>query len=83
MMDYLNIGPAPWSEDCAQVGAENYRERSQRECRAFIHQLRRVAGLEPPGAQLVIKSFPHDFGAYHEVCCRYNEENEPAHPPLY
>jgi len=42
---------------------------------AFLNQ---IAGVEPPGAALVIKSFPHDFGSYREVCCRYSDENETA-----
>ena len=78
MIDYLNIGPVPWAEDCAQVGSTDYDPRSRRECVAFLNQIRRVAGTEPPGAALVIKSFPHDFGSYREVCCRYSDENETA-----
>jgi hypothetical protein len=78
MIDHLNIGPVPWGEDCAQVGSEDYDQRSRRECVAFLNQIRRVAGTEPPGAALVIKSFPHDFGSYREVCCRYSDENETA-----
>ena len=78
MIEILNIGPVPWSEDCAQVGSEDYHERSRRECVAFSSQIRRVVGPEPPGAALVIKSFPHDFGSYREVCCRYAEEYEAA-----
>jgi hypothetical protein len=78
MTDYINIGSAPWSEECAQVGTDDYPERSRRECVAFLHQIRRIVGPEPPGAVLVIKSFPHDFGSYREVCCRYSDENEAA-----
>jgi hypothetical protein len=78
MIELLNIGPVPWGEDCAQVGSEDYDPRSRRECVAFINQIRRVAGAEPPGAVLIIKSFPHDFGSYREVCCRYADENETA-----
>lgn len=77
MMDYLNIGPVPWGEDCAQVGSEDYDQRSRRECVVFLNQIR-VAVAEPPGAALVIKSFPHDFGSYREVCCRYSDDNEAA-----
>ncbi|HWY31347.1 MAG TPA: hypothetical protein VNX46_11350 [Candidatus Acidoferrum sp.] len=78
MIDLLNIGPVPWAEECAQVGAEDYQQRARRECAAFIHQIRRVVGSEPAGASLVIKSFPHDFGSYLEVCCRYSDNNETA-----
>jgi hypothetical protein len=78
MIDLLNIGPVPWAEDCAQVGAEDYQQRARRECEAFRNQIRRVAGPEPAGAALVIKSFPHDFGSYLEVCCRYADDNKTA-----
>ena len=76
MIDLLNIGSAPWAENCAQVGTEDYQQRSRRECEAFRNQLRRVVGPEPAGAALVIKSFPHDFGSYLEVCCHYSDQNE-------
>ena len=78
MIDLLNIGSAPWGEDCAQVGSEDYPQRARRECEAFRNQIYRVAGPEPPGASLVIKSFPHDFGSYLEVCCRFSDEDEAA-----
>ena len=78
MIDLLNIGPVPWAEECAQVGTEDYQQRSRLECEAFRNQIRRVAGLEPAGAVLVIKSFPHDFGSYLEVCCKYNDQSEVA-----
>jgi len=78
MIEYLNIGPVPWGEACAQVGSQDYDRRSRRECVAFLNQIRRVAGPEPAGAALVIKSFPHDFGSYREVCCRYSDESDPA-----
>ena len=71
--DYINIGPSPYGEDCAQVGEDNYRTKARRECVAYVNQLRRVHGAEPEGAQLVVKSFPHDFGSYYEVCCYYDE----------
>jgi len=77
-MDLLNIGPVPWSESCAQVGEEDYHRKGRLECVAFMNQIRRVVGPEPTGAFLVIKSFPHDFGSYYEVCCKFNDQNEAA-----
>jgi hypothetical protein len=65
--EYVNIGPAPFGEECAQVGDAEYHERSRRECSAFIAQLRRVFGPEPEGARLLTRSFQHDFGSYREV----------------
>ena len=72
--DYINIGPAPCDESCAQVGVGYYyyTARSLIEGRAFINQLRRVLGPEPEGAELRTKLFPHDSGSYREVVCYYD-----------
>ena len=77
-MDYLSIGSSPTGEECAQVGSETYREKMRIETAVFVNQLRRVLGEEPQGARLKVKSFPHDFGTYHEVCVVYDENNEEA-----
>jgi hypothetical protein len=76
--DYITIGSTPPNEDCAQVGAPDYHERMRKETRAYIAQLRRELGEEPPGAHLCVKGFPHDFETYHEVCCSYDTEDEEA-----
>ncbi len=73
MRDYINIGPSPCDEDCAQVGKEDYVERSKKECRAFLNQLKRVFGEPPEGAVLSIKQFDHDFGTYREVVCYFDD----------
>lgn len=78
MLDYINIGSSPVDESCAQVGDEDYYERSRKECRALIHQLRREFGAEPVGARLTVKGFSHDFGTYHEVICEYDTNSEKA-----
>jgi len=72
MRDYISIGSTPAGENCAQVGAADYHSTARRECRAFINQIRREFGQEPDGARLFIKSNPHDFGSYLEVCCEYD-----------
>jgi hypothetical protein len=77
MRDYLTIGSSPAEESCAQVGTDNYLTRSRKECEVFIRYLRRIFGPEPEGAKLYVKSFPHDFGSYLEVCCSY-EDSIPA-----
>ena len=77
--DYMNIGPSPATEDCAQFGSEGFHEQSKKECRAFIRQLRRQFGKEPIGASLIIKSFPYEgtvigeVSCYREVVCVYHE----------
>lgn len=74
MRDYVSIGPAPYVEDCAQVGTDGYRLRAKIECQMHILCIRQKLGLEPEGARLAIKSFPHDFGSYLEVVCYYNDD---------
>jgi hypothetical protein len=76
--DYLSIGATPAEETCAQVGKEGYSEQSQKECRAFVNQLVRQFGQPPEGARITVKSFPHDFGSYREVCVVYNDNIEEA-----
>lgn len=65
--DYEVIGSTPHGEDCAQVGSQDYFARAMKECRAFQDQIRRL-NPEIPMEMIWIKSFPHDFGTYHEVC---------------
>lgn len=77
-MDYVDVGSSPYGEDCAQVGSENYAEQSRKELKAYARQLIRQFGQPPQGASLIIKAFPHDFGTYHELVVKYNEDNEEA-----
>lgn len=79
MREYLNIGPCPAEENCVQVGEHDYERRSRAECQRFIDLIRNKIGHEPPGAQLAIKSFPHDLGSYLEVVCYYDDENSAAY----
>uniref|UniRef100_A0A6M3LNR8 Uncharacterized protein n=1 Tax=viral metagenome TaxID=1070528 RepID=A0A6M3LNR8_9ZZZZ len=83
MRNYMVIGSSPIDEDCAQVGTDNYPEQSRKECRVFIAQLRRQFGTEPILTSLTIKTFPHDFGDYHEVVCYYEDEDEEARDYAY
>lgn len=74
----LNIASAPYGEDCAQVGSAGYEAKARKECRALRNQLIRMHGNPPLNCTLVVKSFPHDFGTYYEVCARYDCDNEAA-----
>ena len=76
MNDFIDVGSAPTSEPCAQVGRPDYYDRARRECRAYIAQLRRHLGHEPDGANLSVRSNDHDFGKYLSVACYY----DPAQP---
>ena len=80
MRDYISIGATPADEECAQVGTPDYAhaQKSREEGKRFIELIRKKLGEEPEGASLAIKSFPHDFGTYHEVVCYYDDNNEQA-----
>jgi len=75
MKDYITIGSAPAGEECAQVGTPNYHARAKRECLAFIKEIRKAIGLEPPLAALKVKSFEHDFGTYLDVVCWFDKDD--------
>jgi len=74
MRDHIDVGAAPYEEQCAQVGRPDYWDEARRQCRAYIKQLRRKFGDEPDGAKLVLTENPHDFGTYLSVGCRYDSQ---------
>ncbi len=77
--DILAIGPAPSEESCAQVGDPDYPERSRRECRVFLRMLLRLfPASQSLEARLVVKTFPHDFGRYREVCVQFAPSSQEA-----
>jgi len=78
MREWIDIGSSPPGEPCAQVGTEEYLERARRECKVYIALLRRTLGDEPVGAQLSVRSNPHDFGTYLSVVCYYDPAIEGA-----
>lgn len=78
MRDFIEIGPAPFEEDCAQVGDPDYQRQATAECRAFIEAIRRKLGPEPEGAYLKVKWFDHDFGSYCQVVCFFEDDNPQA-----
>lgn len=77
-MDYLSIGSSPAEESCAQVGSDGYYAKAQKECKAYLHQLKRQFGEPPPGCTFKIKGNAHDFGTYYEVNVVFNENDEEA-----
>lgn len=77
--EYMEIGPTPYDEDCAQVGFAGYRERADKELTAYINQLNRMFyDAEEKGIRFKTKWFQHDFGNYGEVCIYWNTDNEVA-----
>jgi hypothetical protein len=78
MKDYITLGSTPTDEDCAQIGTDDYFEKSKKELRAYKSMLERLFSekLKDSGVYLKIKIFPHDFGSYSEVCVVFDDENE-------
>lgn len=78
-MPYIEIGPVPGEENCAQVGSSDYTEASLRECEVFQRMLYRLFPI-PEGIPVayVGRTHPHDFGNYREVSIRYDEKNGAA-----
>ena len=76
MFDYIELGPTPYGEDCAQVGSDDYSSKIKVETKRYVEQLeKRFPQLGEAHCTLRVKGFPHDFGTYHEVCIVYNEDD--------
>lgn len=71
MKDTVYLGETPYGEECTPVGTNPQKERA--ECQAFINQIRRQFGPEPPNTRLYIKRNSHDFGTYLSVECEYDD----------
>jgi len=78
-MPYIEIGPVPGEENCAQVGSSDYTEASLRECEVFRRMLARLFPV-PAGLPVayVGRTHPHDVGNYREVSIRYDESDSQA-----
>ena len=78
-MPYIEIGPVPGEENCAQVGSSDYTEASLRECEVFRRMLTRLFPV-PTGLPVayVGRTHPHDFGNYREVSIRYDDTDSQA-----
>lgn len=75
MRDYITLGSSPLDEDCAQVGTDEYQQRS----RAELQQLKRMMQDIHPEIALgyyTVKAFPHEFGTYHELCAMFDDDYE-------
>ena len=77
MKNYESLGSSPYDEDCAQVGSIDYHELSKIE----LHEFKRMMELINPSpedciAYYAVKSFPHDFGSYHELCAIYDDSSD-------
>ncbi|WP_186111486.1 hypothetical protein [Burkholderia gladioli] len=77
----VECGPTPASANAAQLGDDDYRQRSEAECKAWMAQLVRFMGEPPEGARLIILASQHDYGTYYEVAVRVEAETEAAANP--
>lgn len=77
-MDSIDLGSAPWNEECASVGDDDYGTRARRECRALIGQLKRVCGQPSPSVRFRVAANPHDFGTYYSVVVEYDGDDASA-----
>lgn len=77
-MEYLELGPAPYDEQCVQIGTLDYREKAIAECQRYKEQIIRQFGEPPENAGLRVKGFPHDFGNYYELCINFDPDDEKA-----
>ncbi|WP_186195764.1 hypothetical protein [Burkholderia gladioli] len=77
----VECGPTPANANAAQLGDEDYRQRSKAECKAWMAQLVRFMGEPPEGARLIILASQHDYGTYYEVAVRVEAETEAAANP--
>jgi len=77
--EYIELGSAPHSENCAQTIDNDFHEKNVQECIRYKSLLAKTF-FETFNRQhlclLVVKSYTHDFGSYREVCAAYSEDNE-------
>lgn len=75
--DYIEIGPAPCDEECVQVSqGTHYLPAMRAEIQRFIELIRKKLGPEAGTARLAVKTNQHDFGAYLEVVCYYDDDDK-------
>lgn len=67
------IGPAPYEEDCAQLGATpNYQRYALTETFAYRAAIIAYYGAPPRNTALKIYGSSHDFGRYYELVMEYD-----------
>jgi hypothetical protein len=75
MKDRIELGfTTPHGEPCAQVGTENYESNSLIEGKVMINQIIRQVGQPIGTCRFSIIKCPHDFGTYHDIAIRFEDE---------
>ena len=72
----FQIGPTPSDENCAQVGSPNYNDLNMIEVAVFKNQCKRQFPNIPNGAYYIRTRNEHEFGTYHELGIKFEEDNE-------
>lgn len=78
MKDYMTLGPTPSAEECIGVGDPLYHTAGREEVKRFRQMLEAMYPEPPYGAYFAVKSFPHDFGTYRDVCVIFDDDDEEA-----
>ena len=74
--EYIELGPVPANEECAQTGDPDFRKQAMKEGARYIELLKRLFPNELDSCSFQLKSFPHDFGSYFEVVVIYDPDDE-------
>lgn len=69
MSEYLTLGPTPHDEVCTPNTGDP--RKINLENKLYKEQLERLFKTKCPDVRFVVKSFPHDFGSYSEVCVEW------------
>jgi len=76
-IDYIELcQTTPLEEPCMQLGENDYQHYSRLEAIAYIDQLKRTIGINPTGTKFSIVKCPHDFGIYHDIRFRFDEQDD-------
>lgn len=78
MANYIEVGSAPFDEECVYVTDKKpYIREMLHECIRYKSYLEKLFSEQmPDGCEFGIKMFPHDFGSYYEVVIYFDDEIE-------
>lgn len=77
MLDYVELcRTTPCDENCAQVGSKDYLKRAKTEAKAYVNQLKRMLGPNPPGSFFQFVKCPHEFGTYLDLRFYFDDEDQ-------
>lgn len=74
-MDCIELGSAPYGEECVQFGTDDYRAKAREECGRYIDLLCKLFPAVKADA-FRIKWFPYEGGSYAEVVVMFDHHDE-------